>query len=149
MTAPATRHRNGIEMSITRKQFLGSVTGGTVTLLVQACGGGGPAALALLGGGTNDGGTNGNPEPASACGSSGSEIAGNHGHQLTVPTADLTSATAVTYSIIGSATHDHLLTLSPVDLAQLNSGGTVTVVSSVTDAPTFGLHSHGVTVTCV
>jgi len=135
-------------MSITRKQFLGSVSGGTVTLLIQACGGGGPAAVALLGGGTNGGGTNGNPEP-SACGSSGSEITGNHGHQLTVPTADLTSATAVTYSIIGSATHDHSLTLSPVDLAQLNSGGTVTVVSSVTDAPTFGLHSHGVTVTCV
>jgi hypothetical protein len=39
--------------------------------------------------------------------------------------------------------------LSPADLAQLNSGGTVTEVSSVTDAPTFGSHSHGVTVTCV
>jgi hypothetical protein len=136
-------------MSITRKQFLGSVTGGTVTLLIQACGGGGPAALALLGGGTNGGGTNGNPEPVSACGSSGSEISGNHGHVLTVPTADLTSTTAMTYSIIGSATHDHSLTLSPADLAQLNSGGTVTVVSSVTDAPPFGSHSHAVTVTCV
>jgi hypothetical protein len=136
-------------MSITRKQFLGSVTGGTVTLLIQACGGGGTAALALFGGGTNGGGTNGNPAPASSCGSSGAEITGNHGHVLTVPTTDLTSTTALTYSIMGSATHDHLVTLSPADLAQLNSGGTVTVVSSVTDAPTFGPHSHGVTVTCV
>jgi hypothetical protein len=136
-------------MSITRKQFLGSVTGGTVTLLIQACGGGGPAALALLGAGTNGDDTNGNPEPASSCGSSGSEITGNHGHLLTVPTADLTSTTAITYSIIGSATHDHSLTLSAADLAQLNAGGAVTVVSSVTDAPTFGSHSHGVTVTCV
>ena len=132
-------------MSITRKQFLGSVTGGTVTLLIQACGGGGSTAfLALFGGGTN-----GNPEPASTCGSSGSEITGNHGHLLTVPTADLTSTTDLTYSIMGSATHDHSLTLSPADLAQLNSGGTVTVVSSVTDTPDFGSHSHGVTVTCV
>ncbi|HEU5297770.1 MAG TPA: hypothetical protein VFU71_23550 [Burkholderiaceae bacterium] len=137
-------------MRITRKQFLGSVAGGTVTLLIQACGGGGSTAfIALFGGGTNGGGTNGNPEPASACGSSGSQITGNHGHLLTVPTADLTSTTAMTYSIMGSATHDHSVTLSPADLAQLNSGGTVTVVSSVTDAPTFGPHSHGVTVTCV
>ena len=28
-------------MSITRKRFLGSVAGGTVVLLFQACGGGG------------------------------------------------------------------------------------------------------------
>ncbi len=138
-------------MSITRKQFLGSVTGGTVTLLIQACGGGAalPEGLVLLGGGTNGDGTNDNPEPVSTCGSSGSEITGNHGHLLTVPTPDLTSTTAITYGIIGSATHDHSLTLSPDDLAQLNSGGAVTVVSSVTDAPTFGSHSHGVTVTCV
>jgi hypothetical protein len=136
-------------MSITRKQFLGSVTGGTVTLLIQACGGGLPEALVLLGAGTNGGGTNDNPEPASTCGSSGSEITDNHGHLLTVPTADLTSITAMAYSIMGSATHDHSLTLVPDDLAQLNFGGTVTVVSSVTDAPTFGSHSHGVTVTCV
>ena len=136
-------------MSITRKQLLGSVAGGTVTLLIQACGGGGESAfLALFGGGTNDD-TNDNPEPVSACGSSGSEITGNHGHLLTVPTADLTSITAMTYRIVGSATHDHLVTLLPDDLAQLNSGGNVTVVSTVTDAPTFGLHSHGVTVTCV
>jgi hypothetical protein len=147
----ATCHRNSIEMSITRKQFLGSVTSGTVTLLIQACGGGGSekAFLALFGGGTNDDGTDDNPEPPSTCGSSGGEITGNHGHLLTVPTADLTSIAPVTYSIMGSAAHDHSLTLSPDDLAQLNSGGTVTGVSSVTDAPTFGSHSHGLTVTCV
>ena len=137
-------------MSITRKQFLGSVTGGTVTLLIQACGGGGDAAfIALFGGGTTGDDTNDDPEPTSTCGSSGSEITDNHGHLLTVPTAELLSLTAMTYSIMGSATHNHLLTLSPDDLAQLNSGGTVMVASSLTDAPTFGLHSHGVTVTCV
>ena len=136
-------------MSITRKQFLGSVTGGTVTLLIQACGGGGSTAFIALFGGGNGGGSNGNQGPASSCGSSDGQITGNHGHLLTVPAADLTSTIAMTYSIMGSATHDHLLTLSPSDLAQLNSGGTVTEVSSLTDAAPFGPHSHDVTVTCV
>ena len=135
-------------MSITRKQFVGSVTGGTVTLLIQACGGG-TAGIALFGAGNNGGGTSGNPGSASSCGSSGNEITSNHGHLLTVPTADLASTTAMTYSIMGTATHDHSLTLTPADLAQLNAGGSVTEVSSVTDAPVFGSHSHGVTVTCV
>ena len=136
-------------MSITRKHFLASVAGGTVTLLIQACGGGGSSAFLALFGGGNGSGTDDNQGPASSCGSSDGQITGNHGHLLTVPAADLTSTTAVTYSIIGSATHDHTLALSPSDLAQLNSGGTVTQVSSVTDAAPFGPHSHGVTVTCV
>jgi hypothetical protein len=136
-------------MSITRKQFLRSASGVMVALLIQACGGGGDSAfLALFGGGTNGDDTNDGPEPASACGSSGSEITSNHGHLLTVPTADLASISAVTYSIMGSATHDHLVTLSPDALARLDSGDSVSMVSSLTDAPTFGLHSHAVTVTC-
>ena len=135
-------------MSITRKRLLASAAGGAVTLLIQSCGGGGESAfLALFGGGTK--GDNNDDPLTSGCGSSGGDITGNHGHLLTVRTADLTSITAVTYSILGNATHDHLVTLLPDDLAQLNAGGTVTVVSSLTDAATFGLHSHGVTVTCV
>ena len=135
-------------MSITRKHFLGSVTGGTVTLLIQACGGGGSSAFLALFGGANGDGTDGNEGPALSCGSSDSQITGNHGHLLTVPAADLTSTVAMTYSIMGSATHDHSLILSPSDLAQLNAGGTVTVESSMTDAAPFGPHSYGVTVTC-
>ena len=135
-------------MSITRKQFLGSITGGTVTLLIQACGGGGSSGAS----GTSTaagGGGYGNPMPASACGSSGAEISGNHGHVLTVPTADLSSSTAKTYSIMGSATHDHSVTLTAAELAQLQAGGTVMVTSSVTDAPGYGAHSHSLTVTCM
>jgi hypothetical protein len=135
-------------MSITRKRFVGAVAGGTVTLLIQGCGGGGSSAFLALFGGANGGGTTDNPQPAASCGSSGSEISGNHGHVLSVPTTDLASITAIEYSILGSATHDHLLTLSPSDLATLNSGGSVTEVSSVTDAAPFGPHSHSVTVTC-
>jgi hypothetical protein len=131
-------------MSITRKQFLESVTGGTVALLVQACGGGGGGAIFGIGPGSP-----GTSSTASGCGSSDAQISGNHGHVLTVPTADLSSATPKTYSIMGSATHDHSVTLSAADLAQLNSGGTVTVESSGTDTPDFGSHSHSVTVSCV
>ena len=132
-------------MSITRKQFLGSISGGTVTLLIQACGGGGSSGggAATLGGGAYGG-----MGPA-GCGSSGAQIAGNHGHVLTVPTTDLDSATAKTYSIMGAATHDHSVTLSPADLAHLKAGDAVAVVSSVTDAPGFGSHSHSVTVSCM
>jgi hypothetical protein len=132
-------------MSITRKQFLGSITGGTVALLIQACGGGGSSSA---GSATVSGAYGGNPASA-GCGSSGTQITGNHGHVLTVLIADLDSATAKTYSIMGSATHDHTVTLTPADLAQIKSGGTVTVVSSVTDAPILGSHSHGLTVSCM
>ena len=87
--------------------------------------------------------------PTSACGSSGAQISGNHGHVLTVPTADLDSATAMTYSIMGAATHDHMVTLTPAELAQLKAGQSVTVTSTVTNASGFGSHSHGVTVSCM
>ncbi|MFI4928661.1 MAG: hypothetical protein ACHP83_00350 [Burkholderiales bacterium] len=123
-------------MNITRKRLLESTAAGTVVLLVQACGGGGTSGY-------------GNPMPASGCGSSGAEISSNHGHVLTVPTADLSSTAAKTYSIMGAATHDHTVTLSPAQLAQLKAGQSVTVTSTVTNAPSFGSHSHDVTINCM
>ena len=130
-------------MSMTRKRFLGSVAGGTVVLLFQACGGGGSS-----GGTSMAGGGYGNPMPATGCGSSGTQISGNHGHELTIATADLDSTTAKTYSIMGAATHDHMVTLTAAQLAALKAGQVVTVTSTVTDAPTFGSHSHNLTVSC-
>ena len=127
-------------MNITRKRFLGCITGGTAVLLVQSCGGGGSMSTTVNGGA--------NPAAAS-CGSSGTLISGNHGHVLTIPMADLTSTSPKTYSIMGSATHDHSVTLNAADFALLRSGGSVTVTSSVTDAAGIGSHSHAVTVTCM
>jgi hypothetical protein len=127
-------------MSITRKQFLGSVTGGTVVLLIQACGGGGYSSGGM---GYNP------PPPASGCGSSGAEISGNHGHVLTIARADLDSMTDKVYGIMGTATHDHSVTLTAAQLAQLKAGMVVTVTSSATDAPGIGLHSHVLTVSCM
>jgi len=124
-------------MSMTRKEFLRSLGGSTVVLLFQACGGGGGGYGA------------GAPAPASSCGSSGTQISGNHGHSLTIARADLDSMTDKVYSIMGTALHDHTVTLSVAQLVKLKAGQSVTVTSSVTDAPGFGSHSHDVTVSCM
>jgi len=134
--------RGTTTMSMTRKRFLGTVTGGTVVLLVQACGGGGSSS-GTSGAISTGGGYGGMPQPATGCGSSGAEISGNHGHILTIPVADLDAATDKSYSIMGTATHDHMVTLSPAQLAQLKGGQSVTVTSTLTNA-----HSHNLTIIC-
>ena len=121
-------------MSITRKQFVEGTSAGTLLLLFQACGGGGsysaaPAPPA--------------PAPAPACGASGAQIAGNHDHVLAIPSADLDSMVNKTYSIMGGAGHDHQVTFTPAQLAQLKAHVSVAVTSTV------GLgHDHVVTATC-
>jgi len=122
-------------MTMTRKGFLGAATGGAILLLLQACGGGG-----------DDGGTpSGTPSGAALtqCGSSGAAISGNHGHTLSIPVADLDSAVDKTYSIVGSANHDHTVTFTPDQLKQLKAGQSVTVGSSTTSQ-----HAHNVTPSC-
>lgn len=117
-------------MKMTRKGFLGAAAGGTVLLLLQACGGGddgvAPTAKAL------------------ECSSSGAAISGNHGHVLAIAAADLDSTTDKTYSIQGSATHDHTVTFTPAQLQMLKTGAAVTVAST-----TAFQHAHNVTATCV
>jgi hypothetical protein len=67
----------------------------------------------------------------------------NHGHVLVVPMEDVTSGATKTYSIKGTALHDHAVTLTFEHFATLAAGGTVSTVSSRT-----GTHSHPITVTC-
>lgn len=117
-------------MAITRKDFLGTMAGGTVLLILQACGGGG-----------DDDGDR--PAMSQGCGASGGAIAGNHGHELTIPRADLDAMTDRSYNITGSANHPHMVTLTPTQLQALKAGQAVTVTSS-TDAS----HDHAVTVSC-
>ena len=121
-------------MKITRKQFLG-LAGGTVgLLLVQGCGGGGSSA-----------GTAGTPAlPAGDdCGAAGAEISANHGHEVTIPDADLDATTSQTYSIRGTADHDHTITLTAAMLAALKAGTGVVVSSSSSVG-----HMHDVTISC-
>lgn len=120
-------------MQMTRKEFCEKLGGGTVLLLFQACGGGSDSPAPAPG-----------PAPApAACGASGGQIAGNHGHVLTIPQVDLDSMVAMTYGIAATAGHNHLVTFTPAQLQTLKGGGTVTVTSTLTDA-----HDHAVTASC-
>ena len=123
-------------MSITRKQFCERMLSGSVVLLFSGCGGGGsysssPAPAPA-------------PSPSAAQSCSASTISGNHGHSLTVPASDLDSMADITYNIQGAADHNHMVTLSAAQLAQLKAGQMVTVTSSTTLS-----HNHDVTVSCV
>ena len=131
-------------MGMTRKRFLQGAAGSTVALLLQSCGGGGGGSG---GASTTGGGYGGGMMTPTGC--SAETISANHGHTLSIPVADLDATTDKVYSIAGTAGHDHTITLTATQLATLKAGGTVTVTSSVTNAPTFGSHSHAVTVGCM
>ncbi|MGM9488739.1 hypothetical protein [Ideonella sp. YS5] len=122
---------------ISRKQFLGALGSGTVVLWLQACGGGGSGYGS---GGGNGGGSGG----GLSCGASGASIANNHGHTLTIDETDLNSTTDKTYSIMGTAGHNHTVTFTVAQLGMLKNGQSVTVTSS-TDSG----HNHDVTAKCV
>jgi hypothetical protein len=111
-------------MTMTRKEFLKG-TGAVVAVALAGCGGGG--------GGGN---------PPTDCGTT---IELNHGHVLTVAKADATAGVDKTYHIQGSATHDHTVTLTAAQFADLAAGNEVTITSSVDAAAT---HDHNITVNC-
>ena len=117
-------------MSMTRKDFLEIAGSSTVLLFLQACGGGGSDSPA--------------PAPqGQSCGSTGSAIAGNHGHALTIARADLDSTVNMTYDITGSAGHPHSVTFTPAQLQALKAGQNVQVTSTNNAA-----HDHVVTANC-
>lgn len=96
------------------------------------------------GGGAKDGASDtggGDTAEAFACRSS---IQLNHGHVLTIPVADLDSTSPKTYSIIGTADHDHQVTFDARQLADLKAGVSVQVTS--TNGGT--THDHDIAVKC-
>ncbi len=123
-------------MGIDRRQFCESVGGGTALLFLASCGGGssgyGMSAPA--------------PAPVPGCGAV--TITGNHGHTLTIPMADLTSMVDKTYSIQGSADHNHTITLTPVQLGQIGGKMAVIVSSTTGMSAYFAVHAHDVTSNC-
>jgi hypothetical protein len=54
-------------------------------------------------------------------------ISNNHGHELTVPLADLDSLVDIEYDISGTSGHCHVVTLTAADFATLKGGGSVAV----------------------
>ncbi len=120
-------------MNISRKRFIEALAGGSALLVFSGCGGGGSSY------------NGGNPAPLPTSGCSES-IAGNHGHVLTIPVADLDSQTPKSYDIAGAAGHSHQVTFSAAQLAQLKAGTAVTVTSTAFAGDG---HTHSVTVDCV
>jgi ABC-type phosphate transport system substrate-binding protein len=91
---------------------------------------------------TSTDGSSGTDAPAGVtCRSS---IMQNHGHAITIPLADLDSSTAKTYSIKGTADHDHQITLDPNDLAELKSKVSVKKTSTTGGQS----HDHDVAILC-
>ncbi|MFO0737119.1 MAG: hypothetical protein U0270_14620 [Labilithrix sp.] len=76
-------------------------------------------------------------------GATATAISANHGHALAVPTEDVAAGIERTYSIKGTSSHDHIVTLTPDHFARLASGATISVTS--TNA---GGHAHIVKVIC-
>lgn len=121
-----------------RNQFLAAGAGGMVLLWLQACGGGDDAGN----------GNGGFPPVLTSCGASAITL--NHGHAVTIPVADLNSTVAKTYSIRGTADHDHEITLTVSQLQALKSGASsVPVTSTISTSAADGQHAHQVTITCV
>jgi len=120
-------------MGITRKAFLVDLASGLGLVTLAGCGGGGSSS---------DGGVS-TPVGASA-GSCGADIGANHGHVLLLPRADLDSTTDKTYNIQGDADHNHRVTFTAADLANLKAGRAVSVQTTVTLG-----HQHGITEDCM
>jgi hypothetical protein len=101
---------------LTRKLFLRQMGGGCLTLVLAGCGGGGDDDDTVT------------PDKVTHC--SDFLFSPNHGHALDIPAADLDSLTDKSYSIQGTATHDHPFTLTAANLARLKAGQTILVVTT-------------------
>lgn len=122
-------------MSMTRKEFLGSVLKGTALTVV--------AVGVVTGCGGDDGGGDVIDGPPGAC-TLRSVIASNHGHVFTVTQAEVDAGTERTYDIEGTGGHTHSVTITASQFATIASGGTVNTVSTSGSS-----HTHDITVNCV
>lgn len=117
-----------------RRVFCGSI--GALPLLMSACGGSDDSPPAPPPAPTP-------PPPPVALSCGATAVSANHGHALMIPAADVDSTVAKTYSILGTAGHDHTIDLTPAQLAQIKGKMSVAINSSVTNG-----HFHAVTVNC-
>lgn len=124
-------HAPAPTLPMTRKAFCTRLLGGSVVLVIQGCGGGGSSYSGAP------------PGPGPGAAGCTDTIAGNHGHTLTIASADLDSAADKVYNIQGTATHNHTVTLTVANLRALKAGTTVVAMSSMTLA-----HDHAVSILC-
>jgi hypothetical protein len=69
-------------------------------------------------------------------------IGSNHGHSLTVSKEDVNAGAEKTYSIQGTSTHNHSVTLTSANFDSLKTNASISATS------TNDGHSHSVTVSC-
>jgi len=108
-------------------------------------------AFSLVGcSGSDDssGDPNPNPNPGGSQGNcvengTNSAISANHGHTLVVSKEDVTQGVEKTYSIEGSADHNHNVTLTAANFVSLKGNNSISVGST-----SGGGHTHNVTVSC-
>jgi len=84
------------------------------------------------------------PPPAVALSCGATAITGNHGHALTIPSADVDSPIDMVYSIMGAADHNHFVTVTVAQLALIKSKTPATIMSTMGPDG----HTHLVTVNC-
>jgi hypothetical protein len=118
--------------AVTRREFtveaiLAMLAG--VAITVSGCGSSSPAAP-----------TQTTTPPATAPQDVPGAISDNHGHVATVTSAQITAANAVTLNIQGTATHNHVVSLTN-DQVRLIGARTQVAVQSTNDAG----HMHTVT----
>jgi hypothetical protein len=113
-------------MSMTRKEFLGTMFGVAGVAVLAGCGG---------------------DEEGGDCAMSTADIAANHGHTLTVSAADVTAGVDKTYDIAGSAGHSHNVTITAANFATLKATANASLMVTSTSGGTTP-HTHVVTITC-
>lgn len=121
---------------VNRKLFLVQVLASGIAFKLAGCGGGGDEASAAPAPGPTPAPGTPPPPPPPATNCTGLTFSANHGHILVIPAADMTSTVTKTYSVQGTSDHNHQVTLSPGQIAQLRAGGMISV------STTFDGHMH-------
>jgi hypothetical protein len=110
------------------------------------------AALAVLAGcvvtisdACGNSSTSPSPTPTDVAG----VISANHNHSGTITAAQITTGSAFTLNIQGTAAHPHTVAITQADLTSLKNRQSITRESSSDLSNTFGQHSHSVTFTPV
>ena len=112
----------------TRLSLLSMLSG--VAITISGCGGGG-------GGGGNPG------SPTTPGGDKAGAISANHGHSVTITSAELSAGGGLTLTLRGSAgvaVHIHTVDLSAAEVVSIREGARVSKASSTQEA-----HQHTVT----
>jgi hypothetical protein len=125
-----------------RRLLFASAGAGAFATVLSACGGGGGYSPSSSMPPPSP------PPPPGTLSCSATAIVGNHGHSLTIPAADTNSMVSMTYNIQGISDHNHMVTLTPAQLAQIKVMSSVTITSTFGSSANFPNHQHDVTVNC-